>query len=62
VTRYAAQTGHYVERKFGWDCHGLPIEYEIDKEYGLKTREDVLKVYFFTLFLLFSTYSITAWS
>ena len=23
--------GHYVERRFGWDCHGLPIEYEIDK-------------------------------
>jgi isoleucyl-tRNA synthetase len=23
--------GNYVERRFGWDCHGLPIEYEIDK-------------------------------
>lgn len=42
VTRYAAQTGHYVERRFGWDCHGLPIEFEIDKEYGIKTRADVL--------------------
>ena len=27
VTRYAHQTGHYVERRFGWDTHGLPIEY-----------------------------------
>lgn len=43
VTRYAHQTGHYVERRFGWDCHGLPIEFEIEKEIGLKTRQDVLK-------------------
>jgi isoleucyl-tRNA synthetase len=25
VCRYAAQTGHHVPRRFGWDCHGLPI-------------------------------------
>ena len=37
--------GHHVERRFGWDCHGLPIEYEIDKKYNIKSskeREDVL--------------------
>lgn len=44
VTRYAHQTGHHVERRFGWDCHGLPIEFEIDKELGIKTRDDVLKL------------------
>lgn len=32
VTRYAATTGHHVIRRFGWDCHGLPVEYEIDKK------------------------------
>ncbi|KAI8051695.1 isoleucyl-tRNA synthetase [Syncephalis plumigaleata] len=42
VTRYAHQTGHYVERKFGWDCHGLPVEHEIDKQLGIKGKEDVL--------------------
>jgi len=42
VTRYAHQTGHYVERRFGWDCHGLPVEYEIDKKLGIKHKEDVL--------------------
>ena len=42
VTRYAHMTGHYVERRFGWDCHGLPVEYEIDKKLGIKSREDVL--------------------
>ncbi len=36
MTRYAHQTGHYVERRFGWDCHGLPVEYEIDKSLNIK--------------------------
>ena len=42
VTRYAHQTGHYVSRRFGWDCHGLPIEYEIDKKLKITGREQVL--------------------
>lgn len=29
VTRYAHQNGFHVERRFGWDCHGLPVEYEV---------------------------------
>jgi isoleucyl-tRNA synthetase len=33
-----------VERRFGWDCHGLPIEFEIEKILGIKTREEVLKL------------------
>ena len=41
VCRYAHQTGHYVERRFGWDCHGLPIEFEIEKELGIKSSHDV---------------------
>eukprot|EP00471_Norrisiella_sphaerica_P002539 CAMPEP_0184484866 /NCGR_PEP_ID=MMETSP0113_2-20130426/6536_1 /TAXON_ID=91329 /ORGANISM="Norrisiella sphaerica, Strain BC52" /LENGTH=1166 /DNA_ID=CAMNT_0026866049 /DNA_START=171 /DNA_END=3671 /DNA_ORIENTATION=+ len=44
VTRYAHQTGHHVERRFGWDCHGLPVEHEIDKKLGIKTKEDVLEM------------------
>ncbi|CAG8450212.1 9472_t:CDS:10, partial [Racocetra fulgida] len=44
VTRYATQTGHYVERRFGWDCHGLPVEYEIDKKLNIKGKDDVLKL------------------
>ncbi|EPY33543.1 isoleucyl-tRNA synthetase [Angomonas deanei] len=43
VCRYAYQTGHHVVRRFGWDCHGLPIEFEIDKELGIKASQDVLK-------------------
>mmetsp|Transcript_13786 Transcript_13786/g.54523 ORF Transcript_13786/g.54523 Transcript_13786/m.54523 type:complete len:1146 (-) Transcript_13786:51-3488(-) len=44
ITRYAHQTGHHVERRFGWDCHGLPIEFEIDKQLGIKTKEQVLEL------------------
>ena len=41
VCRYAHQTGHHVERRFGWDCHGLPIEFEIEKQLGIKSSHDV---------------------
>ncbi|KAJ3333183.1 isoleucine--tRNA ligase [Blyttiomyces sp. JEL0837] len=44
VTRYAHQTGHHVERRFGWDCHGLPVEHEIDKKLGIKSPDDVMKM------------------
>ncbi|PRW58449.1 isoleucine--tRNA cytoplasmic isoform B [Chlorella sorokiniana] len=42
VTRYASGTGHHVTRRFGWDCHGLPVEYEIDKKLNIKSRQEVL--------------------
>ncbi len=44
VTRYACQRGYHVERRFGWDCHGLPVEYEIDKTLGISGKQDVLKM------------------
>nr|XP_005987132.1 PREDICTED: isoleucine--tRNA ligase, cytoplasmic isoform X2 [Latimeria chalumnae] len=44
VTRFAHQSGFHVERRFGWDCHGLPVEYEIDKSLGIKGPEDVAKM------------------
>ena len=44
VTRYAAMTGFSVTRRFGWDTHGLPVEYEIDQKLGIRTKEDVLKM------------------
>ena len=44
VTRYASQTGHHVERRFGWDCHGLPVEYEIDKKLGAMRASGSLQV------------------
>ncbi|CAH1783925.1 unnamed protein product [Owenia fusiformis] len=44
VTRWAHQSGFHVERRFGWDCHGLPVEFEIDKTLGIKGPEDVAKI------------------
>ncbi|XP_054583697.1 isoleucine--tRNA ligase, cytoplasmic isoform X3 [Eptesicus fuscus] len=44
VTRYAHQSGFHVDRRFGWDCHGLPVEYEIDKILGIRGPEDVAKM------------------
>lgn len=44
VTRYAHQTGHFVSRRFGWDCHGLPVEYEIDKKLNITGRQMVLEM------------------
>jgi isoleucyl-tRNA synthetase len=41
VTRFFYQQGYRVERRFGWDCHGLPVEYEIDKKLGINSRKDV---------------------
>ncbi|HXW60666.1 MAG TPA: isoleucine--tRNA ligase, partial [Myxococcota bacterium] len=35
VARYWTMQGHYVERRFGWDTHGLPIEMETEKALGL---------------------------
>jgi len=44
ITRYASATGFHVIRRFGWDCHGLPVEYEIDKKLGIKSKSDVLNM------------------
>ena len=36
VPRYWTMRGYFVERRFGWDVHGLPIEMEVQKELGLE--------------------------
>lgn len=35
IPRYKTMKGYYVPRRFGWDCHGLPVENEIEKAKGL---------------------------
>lgn len=35
VLRYKTMKGFFVPRRFGWDCHGLPVENEIEKSFGL---------------------------
>src|ERR671918_217492 len=33
--------GHYVHRKAGWDCHGLPVEIEVEKELGITQKRQI---------------------
>ncbi len=41
IPRYKTMCGFHVPRRWGWDCHGLPIENLIEKELGLSTRKDI---------------------
>jgi isoleucyl-tRNA synthetase len=39
--RFQTMRGRDVPRKGGWDCHGLPVELEVEKELGLATKHDI---------------------
>ena len=39
--RFQAMRGHYVPRKAGWDCHGLPVELEVEKELGISSKAEI---------------------
>ncbi len=43
IPRYKTMKGYRVERRFGWDCHGLPVENLIEKELGLNSKTDIEK-------------------
>jgi isoleucyl-tRNA synthetase len=43
ICRYKTMQGYRVERKAGWDTHGLPVEIEVEKELGLKNKKDIEK-------------------
>ena len=39
--RYKTMRGYFVPRKAGWDCHGLPVELEVERELGIKTKAEI---------------------
>lgn len=41
IPRYQTMKGMKVERLWGWDCHGLPIENKVEAQLGLKSRKDI---------------------
>jgi len=41
IPRYKTMQGFHVDRNWGWDCHGLPIENLIQKENNLNTKQDI---------------------
>jgi len=43
IPRYQTMNGFRVERKFGWDCHGLPIENIVEKKMEISGKDDIEK-------------------
>jgi isoleucyl-tRNA synthetase len=43
ILRFKTMSGFYVPRQGGWDTHGLPVEIEVEKELGLKSKKDIEK-------------------
>lgn len=41
IPRYFTMRGRFVDRRWGWDCHGLPIEYEIEKKLGISGKKAI---------------------
>tara|TARA_B100001123_G_scaffold14323_1_gene16297 strand:- start:7746 stop:10835 length:3090 start_codon:yes stop_codon:yes gene_type:complete len=41
VPRYQTMRGRRVERRFGWDCHGLPAEFEAEKQLGISHKVEI---------------------
>ena len=39
--RFQAMKGRYVHRKGGWDCHGLPVEIEVEKQLGITQKRQI---------------------
>ena len=41
LPRFQTMKGRYVDRRFGWDCHGLPVEFLVEKELGINGKKDI---------------------
>lgn len=41
IPRYRTMRGYRVHRRWGWDCHGLPLEAQIEEELGIKTKQEI---------------------
>lgn len=41
VARYQTMQGHRVERRWGWDCHGLPAEVFVEKQLGIENKKEI---------------------
>ncbi len=42
IPRFKTMQGFRVPRRWGWDCHGLPVENEVEKDLGFKTKKEIL--------------------
>ena len=44
IPRYFTMRGYRVERQWGWDCHGLPIENIVEKELNIKSKKEIIEM------------------
>ncbi len=44
IARYKTMQGFFVPRIAGWDTHGLPVEYDVEKQLGIKSKREILKM------------------
>lgn len=44
MLRYKTMTGYYVPRRNGWDCHGLPVEFAIEKQFNVSGKKQILEL------------------
>ena len=41
IPRYFTMKGRFVDRRWGWDCHGLPVEYEVEKKLNISGKSQI---------------------
>ncbi|MFH1246247.1 MAG: isoleucine--tRNA ligase, partial [Candidatus Liptonbacteria bacterium] len=44
IPRYQTMRGHYVRRRWGWDCHGLPIEEIVERKLGISGKKQIEEI------------------
>ncbi len=44
IGRFQTMKGRYVERRNGWDCHGLPVEFEIEKQFNVVGKQQIMEL------------------
>lgn len=43
IPRYKTMRGFHVPRRWGWDCHGLPLEAQVEKKLGISTKQEIIE-------------------
>lgn len=44
IPRYKTMRGYYVPRRNGWDCHGLPVEFEIEQQFKVSGKKQIMEL------------------